>query len=114
MALITSARNGALNSLTLSTISLHSTNPTEAGTAGEISGGGYTRQACTFGTASNGSRTLTGQVTFSVAAGTTVSHYVIRDGAGNPVDVGAFTTPELFSNPGNFTISSIAINLNVA
>lgn len=111
MSLVTGAKNEALNALNLTLISLHSGPPTEAGTANEITGGGYSRQSCTFGAASNGTRALTNQPQFDVAAGVTVSHYVVRDSAGNPKDVGAFATSETFGNAGVYTVNSGSISI---
>lgn len=111
MSLVTAAKNEALNALDLELISLHSGAPTEAGTANEITGGGYSRQSATFGLASGGSRALTNQPQFDVAAGTTVSHYVVRAANGDVKDVGAFATSETFANAGVYTVDSGTISI---
>lgn len=53
-------------------LSLHSSDPGTTGT-GELSGGAYTRQALTWGSASVGAITA-GAVAFAVPASTTVTH----------------------------------------
>lgn len=66
-------------------ISLHSANPGTTG-GSEISGGGYARQTTSWPNAAMnaGAAVTTGsQVTFTVAANTTVTHFGVRDGAGN-------------------------------
>ena len=69
MSLTTIARNQALDAIGLDSMSLHSAFPGATG-ANEISGGGYTRQACTFNASSGGVRTVSAVTNFSVGAGT--------------------------------------------
>lgn len=110
MSLTTTALNQAVDALSFTQISLHSGAPGAAGANNEITGGGYSRQACTFGAAVNGVRTLSNQPTFSVGAGTTVSHYVVWDGV-TAKDIGAFSTPETFSNAGTYKVSGSTITI---
>ena len=51
-------------------ISLHTADPTDAGSGAEISGSSYARQAATFGAPSNGVSTTTADITFPQATGT--------------------------------------------
>jgi hypothetical protein len=48
-------------------ISLHTADPTDAGSGTEVSGGSYIRQAATFGAPSNGVSTTTADITFPQA-----------------------------------------------
>lgn len=71
MSLTTAARNAALNAVAIDNLSLHNAFPGSTGT-NELSGGGYARQAATFGAASGGVRSLSAIATFTVGAGHTV------------------------------------------
>ena len=62
-------------------LALYTTDPTDADTGTEASGGSYARQAITFGAPSNGASTTTADITFpqaTVALGT-ITHIGIRD-----------------------------------
>jgi hypothetical protein len=48
-------------------VSLHTADPTDAGTGAEVSGGSYVRQAATFGAPSNGASTTTADITYPQA-----------------------------------------------
>ena len=48
-------------------VSLHTADPTDAGTGTEVSGGSYIRQAATFGAPSNGVATTTADIDFPQA-----------------------------------------------
>ena len=48
-------------------VSLHTADPTDAGTGAEVSGGSYVRQAATFGAPSNGASTTTADITYTQA-----------------------------------------------
>lgn len=61
----TAAKNTMLDACTVNQMSLHTGDPGAAGAANEVSGGGYSRQACSFGAAAAGVRTLTAQVDFA-------------------------------------------------
>ena len=68
-------------------VSLYTTDPTDADTGTEVSGGSYARTAVTMGAPSNGVSTNSADVTFPTATGSwgTVSHIGIHDAstAGN-------------------------------
>lgn len=74
-------------------VALFTTDPTDAGTGTEVSGGSYARQSATFTSPSNGSSTLAADVTFPTATGNwgTVTHFGIYDAstAGNLLYHGA-------------------------
>jgi hypothetical protein len=62
-------RNTSYTSPAAVYISLHTADPTDAGSGTEVSGGSYIRQAATFGAPSNGVSTTTADVTFPQATG---------------------------------------------
>ena len=80
-------RNTAYTSPTTVYVSLYTTDPTDADTGTEVSGGSYARTAVTFGAPSNGVTTNSADVTFptSTASWGTVTHIGIHDAstAGN-------------------------------
>ena len=64
--------NGTLRATTYTApttvyVSLHTADPTDAGTGTEVSGGSYARQAATFGAPSNGASTTTADITYPQA-----------------------------------------------
>jgi hypothetical protein len=62
-------RNTAYTAPVAVYISLHTADPTDAGTGTEVSGGSYARQSATFGAPSNGVSTTTADITFPQASG---------------------------------------------
>jgi len=74
-------RNTAYTSPTTVYVSLYTTDPTDADTGTEVSGGSYARTAVTFGAPSNGVTTNSADVTFptSTASWGTVTHIGIHD-----------------------------------
>lgn len=62
-------------------VGLFTSDPTDAGSGTEVSGGSYVRKAATFGAPSNGVSTTTADITFDQATGTwgTISHIGILD-----------------------------------
>ena len=66
--------NGTLRATTFTApaavyISLHTADPTDAGTGTEVSGGSYIRQSATFAAPSNGASATNADVTFPQATG---------------------------------------------
>jgi hypothetical protein len=64
--------NGTLRATTYTApasvfVSLHTADPTDAGTGTEVSGGSYIRQAATFGAPSNGVSTTTADINYPQA-----------------------------------------------
>jgi hypothetical protein len=62
-------------------VSLHTADPTDAGTGTEVSGGSYARQSASFAAPSNGASATDADITFPQATGSwgTVSHIGIWD-----------------------------------
>lgn len=78
-------------------LSLHTADPTDAGTGAEVAGDTYVRQEITFDAPSNGVTQNTSDVEFPIAGASwgTVSHVGIWDNstAGNMLLFGALNTP---------------------
>ncbi len=80
-------------------LALFTTDPTDAGTGTEVTGGAYARQKITFGAASSpgGTASTTADIAFPVATANwgTVTHVGIYDAAtaGNLLFHGALNTP---------------------
>ena len=62
-------------------VSLHTADPTDAGTGTEVSGGSYARQSASFAAPSNGASATNADITFPQATGNwgTVTHIGIWD-----------------------------------
>lgn len=80
-------RNTSYTSPTTVYVSLYTSDPTDADTGTEVSGGAYARTAVTFGAPSNGVSTNSADVTFPTCTASwgTVTHVGIHDAstAGN-------------------------------
>lgn len=74
-------RNTAFTSPTTVYVALYTTDPTDADSGTEISGGSYARQTVAFGAPSNGASTNTGAVEFPTATANwgTITHIGLRD-----------------------------------
>ncbi len=103
-------RNTSYTSPTTVYVALYTTDPTDADTGTECSGGSYARQAVTFGSPSNGVSTNSASVTFPTASGNwgTITHIGIRDAstAGNLLYHTPLDTSKTVNTSDVFTISS--------
>lgn len=88
------------------TVSLH----TGAGT--EITGAGYSRQSIAWAAPVNGSMQSTGEVTFSVPAGSTVSLIKVWDSVGGTEYLIFSPTDETFGSDGEYIVTSLTVNIN--
>lgn len=109
-------RNTTYTSVATVYVSLWTTDPTDAGSGTEVSGGSYARTAVTFGAPSNGVTTNSADVTFPTATGTwgTVGWIGINDAlsSGNllyhtPLDVSkTVTSGDIFKiSTGNLSVT---------
>ena len=95
-------------------LALYTTDPTEANSGTEVSGGSYARQSLTpstaFGAASGGSVNNASDITFTVATGSwgTVTHFGICDASsgGNLLYYGALTASKTVGNGDTFRFPS--------
>ncbi len=74
MATTTAFKNLLLNASDIDTLSLHSGDPGAAGTANEVTGGGYVRKNGVFAAATNAARALSADVDFSTPANQSVTY----------------------------------------
>ena len=74
-------RNTSYTSPTTTYLALYTSDPTDADTGTEVTGGSYVRQAITFGAPSNGTSTNSAAVEFPQATADwgIISHVAIRD-----------------------------------
>ena len=74
-------RNTTYTSPAVVYVGLFTTDPTDANTGTEVTGGSYARQSGSFGAPSNGSSTTNADITFPTATGNwgTVTHFGIYD-----------------------------------
>jgi hypothetical protein len=115
--------NGTLRGTTFTApaavyVSLHTADPTDAGTGTEVSGGSYVRQAATFGAPSNGVSTTTADVTFPQATGNwgTIGWIGIWDAdtTGNMLYHTALDTSKAIDTGDIFKIASGSLTVTLA
>lgn len=91
-------------------LGLFTSDPTDAGTGTEVSGGGYARQAVTFSAPSNGSTSNSAEVLFPQATANwgTVTHVGIFDAAtgGNLLLHGALAVSKTIATGDQFKIAA--------
>lgn len=92
-------------------VGLHTADPTEAGSTGELSGNGYARQSVTFAAASSGATSNSGTLTFGPNTSSnwgTVSHISVWDAstAGNCLAYGALSSSVAISVGDSLVISA--------
>jgi hypothetical protein len=99
-------------------VSLHTADPTDAGTGAEVSGGSYVRQAATFGAPSNGASTTTADITYpqATAGYGTVTHIGIFDAltTGNLLYHSPLTTSKTIDTGDIFKITSGSLTVTLA
>lgn len=98
-------------------IALFTSDPTEAGTGAEVSGGGYARKQATFGAASGGSASNSAEVLFDVASASwgTITHVGIYDAAtaGNLLWHGALSTSKAIASTDQFRLPAGNITVTI-
>ena len=115
--------NGTLRATTFTApaavyVSLHTADPTDAGTGTEVSGGSYIRQAATFAAPSNGASTTSADITFPQATGNwgTIGWIGIWDAqtTGNLLYHTALDTSKAIDNGDIFKIASGSLTVTLA
>lgn len=115
--------NGTLRATTFTApaavyVSLHTADPTDAGTGTEVSGGSYARQAATFGAPSNGASTTTADITYPQATASygTVTHIGIFDAltTGNLLYHTPLNTSKTIDTGDIFKITSGSLTVTLA
>lgn len=115
-------RNTAYTSPTTVYVALYTSNPTDADTGTEVSGGAYARQAVTFTAPTQVSDKATiknaSEIVFPVATASwgTITHVGIRDAAtvGNLLYHGALTTPKTIEAGDQFRFLANELILDLA
>lgn len=102
-------RNTSYTSPATVYLSLHTADPTDAGTGAEISGDGYSRQACAFSAPSGGATSNSAEETFTASGGDwgTITHFGIWDAStnGNLLFHGALTASRDVNDGETLTIA---------
>lgn len=115
--------NGTLRGTTFTApasvfVSLHTADPTDAGSGTEVSGGSYVRQAATFGAPSNGVSTTTADITYPQATASygTVSFIGIFDAStsGNLLYHTALDTAKTIDTGDIFKIAAGSLTVTLA
>lgn len=111
-------RNTSYTSPTTVYVSLHTADPTDAGTGTEVSGGSYARTSVTFGSPSNGVTTNSASVEFPQATANwgTVSHIGIWDASstGNLLFHTGLDTSKTIETGDIFKIASGSLSVTLA
>ena len=111
-------RNTTYTSPTTVYVSLYTTDPTDADTGTEVSGGSYARTAVTFGAPSNGVTTNSADVTFPTCTASwgTVTHVGIHDAstAGNLLFHTPLDTSKTIDSGDIFKITSGNLSVTLA
>lgn len=98
-------------------VALYTTDPTDANTGTEVTGGAYARQTITFGAASGGQIQNSSVVTFPVATASwgTVTHVGILDAssAGNLLYSGALSASQTVAINNQLIFSANAITVTI-
>jgi hypothetical protein len=111
-------RNTSYTSPTTVYVGLFTTDPTDAGSGTEVSGGSYARKSATFGAPSNGASSTDADVQFDQATGNwgTVTHFGIFDAltTGNLLYHGALTSSKTIETGDVFKIASGNLTVTLA
>jgi hypothetical protein len=111
-------RNTSYTSPTTVYVALYTSDPTDADSGTEVSGGSYARTSVTFGAPSNGVATNNADVTFPTSTGSwgTVTHVGVRDAttAGNLLYHASLTTSKTVGSGDIFKISSGNLSVTLA
>lgn len=111
-------RNTSYTSPSTVYAALFTSDPTDAGSGTEVSGGSYARKAITFGSPSNGVSTNSAAVEFDQATDNwgTVTHFGIYDASssGNLLFHGALTTSKVIETGDVFKFASASVSVTLA
>ena len=99
-------------------VSLHTADPTDAGSGTEVSGGSYARKSATFASPANGASATSADVTFDQATGSwgTITHIGIWDAltTGNLLYHTPLTTSKTIVTGDIFKIASGSLTVTLA
>jgi hypothetical protein len=111
-------RNTTFTSPATVYVGLYTSDPTDANTGTEVSGGSYARKAATFGAPSNGVSTISSAIEFDQATASwgTVAYFGILDAStsGNLLYHGALTASKTIDTGDVFKFASSALTVTLA
>jgi|688.fasta_scaffold1538999_2 hypothetical protein len=111
-------RNTAYSSPATVYVGLFTSDPTDAGSGTEVSGGSYARKSMAFNSPSNGASTNSAAVEFDQATGNwgTITHFAIFDAltTGNMLYHGALTTSKTIETGDVFKFASASVTVTLA
>jgi hypothetical protein len=91
---------------------------TSADSTGATAANGYSRQTATFGAASGGSASNSGNLTFTASGGNwgTITHVAVHDASssGNVLFYGALTTAKTIEDGDSFQIATSNLTISLA
>jgi hypothetical protein len=108
MPFSTTAKNEMLDGTVVDKLSLHTGDPGGSGTANEVSGSGYARQAATFNAASSAIRALNADVEFAGPANEDATYVGFWEAGSPDVFKGAvaLTGDQTFNAAGEYTVKA--------
>jgi hypothetical protein len=111
-------RNTSYTSPSTVYVGLFTSDPTDAGSGNEVSGGSYAREAMTFGAPSNGASVNSAAVEFDQATGDwgTITHFAIFDAltTGNMLYHGALTASKTIETGDVFKFATSSVSVTLA
>ena len=111
-------RNTTYTSPSVVYAGLFTSDPTDAGTGTEVTGGSYARKAMTFGAPSNGASVNSGAVEFDQATANwgTITHFAIYDAltTGNMLYHGALTASKTIETGDVFKFATSSVSVTLA
>ena len=111
-------RNTSYTSPSTVYVALFTSDPTDAGSGTECSGGAYARQSATFGAPSDGASSISADVEFPQATGAwgTITHFGIFDASssGNLLYHGALTSSKTIATGDVLKITSSNLTVTLA
>ena len=111
-------RNTAYSSPATVYVGLFTSDPTDAGSGTEVSGGSYARKSMAFDAPSNGASTNSAAVEFDQATGNwgTITHFAIFDAltTGNMLYHGALTTSKTIETGDVFKFAAASVTVTLA
>ena len=111
-------RNTSYTSPSTVYVALFTSDPTDAGSGTECSGGAYARQSATFGAPSDGASSISADVEFPQATGSwgTITHFGIFDASssGNLLYHGALTASKTIATGDVIKITSSNLTVTLA
>jgi hypothetical protein len=111
-------RNTTYTSPSVVYVGLFTSDPTDAGSGTEVSGGSYTRKAMTFGAPSDGASVNSSAVEFDQATANwgTITHFAIFDASssGNMLYHGALTSSKTIETGDVFKFATSSVTVTLA